>query len=153
MTDKRSSRAIEVSSANSNTAGRPRPRILIADDDHTTGELAVTANTPYRIVSVTNGREAYRVLRHDSDFDVAVFNLTMPLLPGVDIVRYMKSERRLMRIPVIIVSGDQGITNVSDSFAAGAIAFLAKPFAAEQLHRAITLAMCSVRSENAARAA
>ena len=153
MTENRTSKGIELTSANSCTSRWPLPRILIADDDQTTRQLAVTHGALFRIVAVRDGREAFRLLRQDSDFKAAVFNLTMPLLPGVDILRYMKSERRLMRIPVIIVSGDRGITAVSDSFAAGAIAFLAKPFAAGQLHRAITLAMSSARSQDIAHAA
>lgn len=153
MTKTQTSKGIELSSADSCTSRRPHPRILIADDDRTTGVSAVTSHASYRIVSVRDGREVFRVLRHDSDFQAAIFNLTMPLLQGVDILGYMKSERRLMRIPVIIVSSDRAITSVSDSFAAGAIAFLAKPFAADQLHRAIRLAMGSARSEVIAHAA
>ncbi len=153
MKKNQTSKAIELSSPNSGASNRTLPRILIADDDQTTSTIAVTPNKLYRVVSVRDGREAFRLLRQDSDFKVAIFDLTMPLLPGVDILRYMKSEKRLRRIPVIIVSGDHGLTTVTDSFAAGAIAFLAKPFAPEQLHRAIRLAIASARSEDIANAA
>ncbi len=132
------------------------PRVLVADDDQTTTDLLVSiANgTAYRIVSVKDGREAYRVLMEDADFEVALFNMTMPHLHGVDLVRHMKTEKRLMRIPVIIVSGDNGIRTVADSFAAGAIAFLSKPFAAAQLQRTLLLALSSKDSkEQAAQAA
>lgn len=151
MSQKRASRGLEGDYENS-VVRTALPRILIADDDKATRE-SLTQNACYRIVSVTDGREAFRVLRQDADFAAAVFNMTMPLLPGVDVLRYMKSEKRLMRIPVIIVCSDRGLTNVADSFAAGAIAFLAKPFASEQLHRVIRLAICSAGSENVARAA
>jgi len=153
MIENRISRATEFTSAHGSPLKRTMPRILIGDDEQTTSEMAATSHACYRIVSVRDGREAFRVLRQDSDFQAAIFNMTMPLLPGVDIVRYMKSEKRLMRIPVIIVSGDRGFTTVADSFAAGALAFLAKPFAAEQLHRAIRLAIGSAASDDFARAA
>jgi two-component system, chemotaxis family, sensor kinase CheA len=126
-----------------------RPRILVADNDPTTtAMLASIANgAAYRIVSVKDGREAYRVLMEDADFAVAVFNMTMPHLHGSDLVRHMRTEKRLLRIPVIIVSGDDGIRTVADSFAAGAIAFLSKPFAAEQLQRTLLLALSSKESK------
>lgn len=122
-----------------------RPRVLVADDDPATSELlsSVGDGAVYRIVSVRDGREAYRVLMGDSDFAAAVFNMAMPHLRGVDLVRHMKTEKRLKRIPVIIVSGVGGIRTVADSFAAGAIAFLSKPFSAEQLQRTLNLALSS----------
>ena len=120
-----------------------RPRILVADDDPLTKEVIETMGDEkeYRVVSVKDGREAFRLLKRDSNFSAAIFNLTMPHLCGVDLVSYMKTEKRLIRIPVIIVSGDGGINNVADTFAAGALAFLAKPFAATQLQRVLRLAL------------
>jgi len=122
-----------------------RPRVLIADDDPKTAEIlaSIADGSAYRIVCTRDGREAYRVMLDDADFAAAIFNMTMPHLRGVDLVRHMKTEKRLMRIPVIIVSGDNGIRTVADSFAAGAIAFLAKPFGAEQLQRTLLLALSS----------
>lgn len=120
-----------------------RPRILVADDDPLTSELVATMGDRgrYCVVSVKDGRDAFRLLKRDADFSVAIFNLTMPHLCGVDLVRYMKTEKRLIRIPVIIVSSDGGIKTVADAFAAGALAFLAKPFAAGQLQRVLRLAL------------
>lgn len=119
------------------------PRILVADDDASTSELLNSAGQQqgYKVVSVTDGREAFRLLRRDADFSLVIFNLTMPQLPGVDIVRYMKTEKRLMSIPVILVSGEGGLKSVVECFAAGAIAFLAKPFRLDQLRLTIRLAL------------
>lgn len=119
------------------------PRILVADDDAQTGELlnSVGQQQGYKIVSVADGREAFRLLRRDADFSLVIFNLTMSHLPGVDIVRHMKTEKRLMSIPVILVSGEGGLTSVAECFAAGAMAFLAKPFGLEQLRRTVRLAL------------
>jgi DNA-binding NtrC family response regulator len=127
-----------------------RPRVLIADDDPKTAETlaSIADGSAYRIVCTRDGREAYRVLIDDADFAAAIFNMTMPHLRGVDLVRHMKTEKRLMRIPVIIISGDNGLHTVADSFAAGAIAFLAKPFAAEQLQRTLLLALSSKDCRN-----
>jgi FixJ family two-component response regulator len=67
----------------------------------------------------------------------------MANLGGVDLVRYMKTEKRLMRIPVVIVAGNQGLKLIGDSFAAGAIAFLPKPFTTEKLAWTVRLAIRS----------
>jgi len=119
------------------------PRVLVADNDPLTSQLltSLSEKDGYRVVSVSDGREAYRVLKSDADFKIAIFNMMMPHLEGVDIVRYMKTEKRLMRIPVVVVGGEQGLRTVSESFAAGAIAFLSKPFNAELLQRTLRLAL------------
>jgi hypothetical protein len=45
---------------------------------------AVAAKENYQVVSVTDGREAYRLLKSDADFKVVVFNMAMPNLRGLD---------------------------------------------------------------------
>ncbi len=122
---------------------RAPARVLVVDDDPLTAQLLISIGERegYQVVSVDDGPKAYRMLKSDANFTAAVFNMTMPNLNGVDIVRYMKTEKRLMRIPVILVAGDHGLKRISDSFAAGALAFLPKPFTTENLGRTIRLAI------------
>ena len=120
-------------------------RVLVVDDDPFTGELlkSIGEKEGYEIVSVDDGRKAFRILKSDANFMAAVFNITTPNLMGLDLVRYMKTEKRLMRIPVVIVAGDTGLKRIAESFAAGALAFLPKPFTTEKLALTLRLAQCS----------
>jgi len=49
----------------------------------------------------------------------------------------MKTEKRLMRIPVVVVTDEREPKQMVDSFAAGATVFLQKPFTTEQLQRTL----------------
>ncbi len=120
-------------------------RVLLVDDDPATGRLlgSIGESEGYQVVSVDDGRKAYRVLKSDANFVAAVFNMTMPNLKGLDLVRYMKTEKRLIRIPVVIVASDNGLKLIVESFAAGALAFLPKPFTREKLARTLRLAIGS----------
>ena len=124
--------------------GTPTPvRVLVVDDDPATAQLLrlIAEKEGYQVVSVDDGRKAYRMLKSDANFAAAVFNMTMPSLKGLDLVRHMKTEKRVMRIPVVIVAGDSGLQLISESFAAGALAFLPKPFTREKLARMLGLAI------------
>jgi len=105
-------------------------RILVADDDPVMRSIVsrVLTDSGYRVVVANDGREAYRILQTDADFHAAIFDLKMPHLQGIDIIRYMRTEKRLMRIPVVMMTADQNLTVQGESFAAGATAFLLKPF-------------------------
>jgi CheY-like chemotaxis protein len=128
---------------------REPARVLVADNDPTTGRrlISIGEKEGYQVITVEDGREAYRILKSDGDFRVAVFDMAMPHLEGVEIVRYMKTEKRLMRIPIVIVAGQHGLKFISECFAAGAIAFLPKPFTSEQLQRTLRMAIGSQTSK------
>ena len=133
---------------------REPARVLVADNDPSTGRLliAIGEKEDYTIVTVEDGREAYRLLKTDSNFIAAVFDMTVPNLDGVEIVRYMKTEKRLKRIPVVVLAGTQGLKLITECFAAGAMAFLPKPFTTEQLRRTLRMAISQAQEKSAERA-
>jgi CheY-like chemotaxis protein len=116
-------------------------RVLIADDDPVMRCLiaSVVTNEGYVPVVVSDGREAYQILRSDADFQGALLDMSMPCLNGIDLIRYMRSEKRLQRIPIMIITADQDLKLMSDSFTAGATAFLPKTFTRELLQNALRM--------------
>ena len=110
-------------------------RILVADDDPAILRLVTTLleKDNYTVVTARDGREAYKHLQTDPSFVAAVLDVVMPHISGPELVRYMKTEKRLMRIPVMMMTAEQDPKLSSDSFAAGAVVFLPKPFTTAQL--------------------
>jgi CheY-like chemotaxis protein len=126
-------------------ARRDPVRVLVANDDPATRRLLIPIGEKdgYQFVNVEDGREAYRMLKSDGDFGAAVFDMAMPHLKGVEIVRYMKTENRLKRIPIVVIAGEHGLKLIAECFAAGAMTFLPKPFSTEQLRRTLRMAINS----------
>jgi CheY-like chemotaxis protein len=114
---------------------QPKPRILVADDDPAILRLvtAIVEKEGYKVVPAKDGREAYKILQSDSDFIAGIFDVVMPHIQGPELVRYMKTEERLMLIPVMMMTAEQNPKLSSDSFSAGAVVFLPKPFTTAQL--------------------
>ena len=125
---------------------KPTPnRVLIADDDPVMRHLLTTVvkQQQCEVAIASDGREAYRILQADSKFRAAILDISMPFLEGLDLVNYMRSEKRLMKIPIMIITAEENLKLMKDSFSAGATAFLPKPFTPEQLESAICMLLHS----------
>ena len=118
----------------SNKKRQPQ-RILVADDDAQVLRqvTAVLEAEGFTAITANDGKEAYKLLQSEEPFAAAILDIVMPHIEGRDLVRYMQSERRLMRVPVIIMTTELNARLSSDSFSAGAAAFLPKPFTDSQL--------------------
>ena len=110
-------------------------RILVADDDPAILRLVSTIleKENYAVLPARDGREAYKILQGDESLTAAIFDVVMPHISGPELVRYMKTEKRLMNIPVMMMTAEQDPKLSSDSFSAGAVVFLPKPFTTAQL--------------------
>ncbi|HVF47056.1 MAG TPA: response regulator [Pyrinomonadaceae bacterium] len=117
------------------TKTRNSPRVLVADDDPEVPRSVRQVLEPEGLTAVTaeDGKEAYKLLQDEEPFAAAIFDLMMPHIERRDLVRYMQSERPLMKVPAITMTTEQGSRLSSDSFSAGAVAFLPKPFTDAQL--------------------
>jgi CheY-like chemotaxis protein len=120
---------------NNDTLANDNRRMLVADDDPAILRLIATIleKENFNVVMARDGREAYKILQSDPNFTAAILDVVMPHISGPELVRYMKSEERLKRIPVMMMTAEQDPKLSSDSFAAGAIVFLPKPFTTAQL--------------------
>jgi len=116
-------------------------RVLIADDDPVMRTLlrSMVAKEGYDVVVVEDGREAYRILQSDSNFSAAIFDMMMPHLEGLDIISYMRTEKRLRRIPVLMISAERDLQLMAKSFVAGATFFLTKPFNPAQFKTTLSM--------------
>ena len=110
-------------------------RILVADDDPAILRLVTTIleKEGFSVVGARDGREAHKALQDDVGFTAAIFDVIMPQITGPELVRFMRTEKRFMKIPVMMMTAEQDPKLPADSFAAGAVVFLPKPFTTTQL--------------------
>lgn len=132
----------------STTDNIAKGRVLVADDDPAILRLvtAILEKEGYSVVGARDGREAYKALQDDSNFTAAVFDVVMPHIPGPELVRYMRTEKRFNKIPVMMMTAEQDPKLSSDSFAAGAVVFLPKPFTTTQLQTMLRMLVGKARS-------
>ena len=91
---------------NNDTLTNDNRRMLVADDDPAILRLIATIleKENFNVVTARDGREAYKILQADPNFTAAILDVVMPHISGPELVRYMKSEDRLKRIPVMMMT-------------------------------------------------
>jgi CheY-like chemotaxis protein len=119
--------------------GTQKGRVLIADDDPAIVLLVRTLveGEGFSTVTAQNGKEAYRILKSEEKIIAAIVDVMMPYIQGTDLLRFMQTDERYKKIPVIMMTAEQSPKLPARSFAAGASAFLPKPFTNAQLRMMI----------------
>ena len=91
----------------------------------------------YDVELAVDGMQAWNLLRQ-SDFDLLVADVDMPRLDGIELVRMVRADARLARLPVIIVSYKERDSDRLRGLEVGADLYLKKSsFHDEQLVNAV----------------
>ncbi|BBM82963.1 sigma-54-dependent transcriptional regulator [Candidatus Uabimicrobium amorphum] len=101
--------------------------ILIVDDDQgirNTLEM-VLLYEDYHVDKAANGKDALKFLKKKSDIDVALVDIKMPGMDGLELLEIIKKD--FGDIEVIVISGNAEIPIAVDATKKGAFDFLAKP--------------------------
>ncbi len=109
--------------------------LLVVDDSATTRmliSLTLKKEGVYRIVEVSNGREAVDKLSVEP-VDCVLTDINMPQMNGLDLISYIRSQHREPKLPIIVIT-TQGEEEARDKgMAQGANAYLTKPISGPKL--------------------
>jgi len=86
----------------------------------------------YRVVTASNGVEALRLM-HRCRPDVAVLDVMMPQMDGIELCRRMRSDSMLSRVPILFLTIKPAIKDKLDGFGSGCDDYLTKPFDLREL--------------------
>ena len=113
-------------------------RILFVDDEPEIARLGkqMIESLGYQVTVETNPQQALEIFRRDPyAFDLAMSDLTMPGITGIELAEQMKSRRE--GFPVILATGFSEWTTAEDCRRAGIAELLAKPYRRDQVAGAI----------------
>jgi signal transduction histidine kinase len=114
-------------------ADRPRPRILLADDNRDMREYVVRLLRPaYAVRAVTDGEQALASALADPP-DLVLSDVMMPGLDGFGLVSALRADPRTREVPIVLLSARAGEEARIEGVQAGADDYLVKPFAAKEL--------------------
>jgi DNA-binding response OmpR family regulator len=96
-------------------ASRAAVTVLVVEDDRQTRELhrSALSHAGYTVVAVEDGVDALRYLDTHTP-DAVVLDLGLPCLAGRDVGREMAAHGLTDRVPLIVVTGEDGTINEPD---------------------------------------
>jgi two-component system response regulator TctD len=112
-------------------------RILFAEDEHALGEwlCKALAQSGHNVDWRDNGHLAELALV-DEDYDVLILDMGLPTLSGQEVLRRLRAKDK--RLPVLVLTARDSLTNRVSMLNEGADDFLAKPFELAELEARLT---------------
>mgnify|MGYP003580580335 CR=1 FL=1 len=121
-----------------------RIHVLIAEDEAHLGQILQTflCGRGYQVTAVSDGRAALEALRAES-FDVALLDIVMPEMDGLEVLRQIREEPEAPEM--IIITGNGTIETAITAMKLGAYDYLSKPYrmaASEHSLKSVGTRMC-----------
>lgn len=119
-------------------------QLLVVDDD----PLILAVITQFlrgpecALTCAADGIEAWeRLDAQPARYDALILDRLMPRLDGIELTRRVVSDARFEDLPIIMQTAANAAEDVAAGLAAGVWHYLAKPYAAQALRRALTAAL------------
>jgi two-component system chemotaxis response regulator CheY len=115
-------------------------KILIVDDSqliHSMYRLVLNKYSGCRIVDAMNGLEALDVLSRESNFDLILLDINMPVMNGIQFMEKVKKENIHRQIPIIVISTEGKEEDTLRALKLGAWGYIVKPFKPPTLYELI----------------
>lgn len=107
----------------------PARRVLIVEDEPNIVESLrfILERAGFDVATVDDGLEALRLLRSEA-FAAVVLDVMLPGLNGLDVLKSIRRDARLSRLPVMVLTAKGQAQNRKAAESVGASVFITKPF-------------------------
>ncbi|MGB1557801.1 MAG: chemotaxis response regulator CheY [Oceanococcaceae bacterium] len=110
-------------------------RILIVDDFPTMRRIVRNLLTELgytNMAEADDGQTALPMLK-SQDFDFLITDWNMPGMTGIDLLKAVRSDAKLARLPVLMVTAEASKEQIVEAAQAGVSGYIIKPFTAATL--------------------
>ena len=117
----------------------PNMKILVVDDMSTMRRIVKNILKQLgfnNLEEAENGQEALTKLKADT-YGFVVSDWNMPVMMGIDMLRAIRADEKLKKIPVLMVTAEAQKENMMEAVQAGVSNYVVKPFTAETMQEKI----------------
>jgi two-component system, cell cycle response regulator DivK len=113
---------------------RSQPTVLYVEDNEYNRKIVrqLLSRTSYRLVEAVDGEAALAMI-HQQTPDLVLMDVQLPKMSGFDVTRALRAEAATATTPIIMVTSFALSGDDQRAMAAGASAYLAKPFSPREL--------------------
>jgi two-component system chemotaxis response regulator CheY len=103
---------------------------MVVDDSKAMRKILarILVEVGFDVVEAGDGVEALDVLRSDSDIALALVDINMPRMNGIELVRAVRDNLIWEELRLLMVTSETEATSVSAALEAGADEYATKPF-------------------------
>ena len=109
-------------------------RIMTVDDSASIRQMvSFTLNEAgYECIEAENGQHALELLQSNT-IDMMITDLNMPKVDGIELIKQVRQNSKYKFIPIVMLTTESQDSKKQAGKAAGATAWIIKPFKPEQL--------------------
>lgn len=110
-------------------------RFLVVDDFSTMRRIVknLLQDLGYTHISeADDGKTAVPMLQ-TGKFNVLITDWNMPLMPGLDLLKFIRADEKLKGLPVLMVTAEAKRDQIVEAAQAGVSGYVIKPFTADTL--------------------
>jgi len=113
-----------------------RLHVLVADDEPHIGRIIKMKleQGPFSVTLAYDGSEALAAANADSELALALLDVMMPKMSGLDVLATLRADGRHRALPCIILTAAGQEQHYRQAMALGASEFLTKPFSPKKLY-------------------
>jgi signal transduction histidine kinase/ligand-binding sensor domain-containing protein/CheY-like chemotaxis protein len=102
--------------------------LLIIEDNEELLQLMVKLlSKEYNVYTAQNGKEGITILE-EKDIDLAVSDIMMPEMDGIEFCKYVKNKFEISHVPIILLTAKNKEEDRIEAYDFGADGFISKPF-------------------------
>ncbi|MGH7267267.1 MAG: response regulator [Candidatus Rokuibacteriota bacterium] len=111
-----------------------QPTVLYVEDNEYNRKIVrqLLSRTSYRLLEASDGEGALALVREDRP-DLVLMDVQLPRMSGLDATRALRADPATADLPVIVVTSFALSGDDQRAMAAGASAYLAKPYSPRDL--------------------
>ena len=109
-------------------------RILAVDDSPSMRDMVRIALTGagFDVTQASDGQQALALAR-DSNFDLVLSDVNMPVMNGIEFIRALRAESSYKHTPILMLTTESSMDRKREGKDAGATGWIVKPFDPAQL--------------------